>query len=577
MILLLISFVAGILTILAPCTLSLLPVIIGSSVNKKEGSDQASGEKSGGIGKALTIVTSLGVSIILFTLVLKWSTIFINIPPSVWSIISGVIIILFGLSTLFPALWEKLPFMAKFNANSNKMLGKGYQKKSFWGNVIIGGSLGPVFSSCSPTYFVILATVLPQSFSLGLVYLTVYAIGLAGSLLVIAYFGQKIVNKVGFLADPHGRFKMALGILFILIGIAIISGFDKKLEIKFAESGIFDVTKIEQKLLQFNDKGVTGGENNSVNTSANTIPAPELVNPSGFINTNGEPITIGEFKNAKVVLLDIWTYSCINCVRTLPYINEWYEKYKDKGLVIIGLHTPEFAFEKVKANVEKAVKQYGVKYPVVLDNNYETWNAYGNQYWPRKYLISREGNIVYDHIGEGSYEETEREIQKALGISEDISKPANVQTVESGKVKSHEAYFGAGRNEYLANGIQQQLGDQELVVPTYSTGDSAGNPNVTENLLYLDGSWKFGIESASTLGKAKIVYKYDAKNVYLVASSENPEGSTVTIKLDGKVYKTLLIKDDKMYTIIEGIDYGKHVLEIEIPGAGLDAFAFTFG
>ena len=140
----------------------------------------------------------------------------------------------------------------------------------------------------------------------------------------------------------------------------------------------------------------------------------EIVNPSGFVNTNNAPITIGQFVGKKVILLNIMTYSCSNCQATFPYVNKWYEQYKDEGLSVIGLHTPEFAFEKDIKNVEEAMLRFGITYPVVMDNEYATWNAYNNRFWPRKYLFDIHGNIVYDHIGEGAYEETEVEILKAL-------------------------------------------------------------------------------------------------------------------------------------------------------------------
>ena len=140
----------------------------------------------------------------------------------------------------------------------------------------------------------------------------------------------------------------------------------------------------------------------------------EIVNPSGFVNTNNAPVTIGEYIGKKVILLNVLTYSCSNCQATFPYVNTWYDKYEDDGLIVIGLHTPEFAFEKDKANVEAAMLKFGIKYPIVMDNDYATWTAYGNRYWPRKYLIDIHGNIIYDHIGEGAYEETEAEILKAL-------------------------------------------------------------------------------------------------------------------------------------------------------------------
>lgn len=574
MLLFILSFVAGVLTVLAPCTLPLLPVIVGSSV-------------SGGASKkkALIITASLGFSIILFTLLLKVSTIFINIPPDIWSIISGFIIIIFGIFTLTPEIWEDLSFVGKLNISSNKLLGLGYKRENLLGNIIIGVALGPVFSSCSPTYFVILASVLPQSFALGLLDLVAYAVGLSGTLLLVAFLGQNVVQRIGGLSDTHGWFRRTLGLVFIVLGIAIVFGLDKKVESQLLVSGLFDVTKVEQSLLRLNSSGsllknslstttengyVDDGKSTRVFQKTHGPKAPQIVNPSGFINTNGKPITISEFKGKKVVLLDIWTYSCINCQRTLPYVESWYEKYKDKGLVVIGLHTPEFAFEKVKSNVEEATRKFGLTYPIVMDNDFATWTAYGNQYWPRKYLISDEGEIVYDHIGEGGYEETELAIQKALSeikgevVDEGITKPKNVISVDSSKVESPEVYFGASRNKYFANGSIGVTGDQSLVLPK----------SISLNKLYLDGVWGFTSEYATARTSGKIIFKYSAKNVYMVASSDM--GVNVNILVDGKIVKTLFIKSNQLYNIVEGLDYGEHTLEIDtVPG--LNAFTFTFG
>src|SRR3989344_5506456 len=360
MLLLFISFIAGVLTILAPCILPLLPVIVGHSITDTTPSRR----------RLFVVVASLSISIVLFTLLLKASSLLINIPEDFWKWISGGIIFLFGLTMVFPSLWEKFSFANTLSLKSNKVLTKGYQKNSIFGDIIIGASLGPIFSACSPTYFVILATVLPVS--------------------------------------------PLFGIVFILVAIAIISGYDKKLQISLLDAGFLDVTKIEQKLLEKNDKkNASININDTSNAKENAeIPdkiksnkesflsikeknkkyvlAPEISTPDDFINTSrlnsgqASPITISEFKGKKVVLLDIWTYSCINCQRTIPYLNKWYKEYEDEGLVIIGLHTPEFSFEKIQKNVEKAVKDFGIEYPVVLDNDFSTWNAYENRYWPRK-------------------------------------------------------------------------------------------------------------------------------------------------------------------------------------------------
>ncbi|OHA34231.1 MAG: cytochrome C biogenesis protein [Candidatus Taylorbacteria bacterium RIFCSPLOWO2_01_FULL_45_15b] len=239
MTLLFISFVAGILTVLAPCILPLLPVIIGGSLaNPRERL------------RPYIITASLAVSVVLFTLILKWSTALIDIPPNFWKWFSGGIIIIFGLTLLFPKIWELLPFASKTYQQSNILLGKGYNKKSLSGDIVIGLALGPVFSSCSPTYFIILATVLPASFALGFLYLVAYAIGLSLVLLLISLVGQRLVDRLVPLSDPHGKIKKIIGALFLIVGIAILFGLDKKFQTYILEQGIFDITKVEQLLLR---------------------------------------------------------------------------------------------------------------------------------------------------------------------------------------------------------------------------------------------------------------------------------------------------------------------------------------
>ncbi|MBI3589378.1 MAG: redoxin family protein [Candidatus Liptonbacteria bacterium] len=296
--------------------------------------------------------------------------------------------------------------------------------------------------------------------------------------------------------------------------------------------------------------------------------AKEITTPDGFINTDEKPVTIGEFVGKKVVLIDFWTYSCINCQRTTPYLNAWYEKYKDKGLVIIGIHTPEFEFEKVYQNVLDATKKEGIKYPVVLDNDYSTWNAYQNRFWPRKYLIDIDGYIVYDHIGEGAYEETEKKIQEALsermavlGESGAISQPLTKEILAENGARSPETYFGSARN------------DQQ------------------KNLLFPNDSWDITSEFAqNNSANASIVYTYTAKDVFFVA--EAGIETVVEVLLDGKpleagvgadIIKTsdgksvVKIKEARLYKIIQGDKSETHKLEMRIQKPGLKVFTFTFG
>lgn len=651
MFLLFISFIAGVLTALAPCVLPLLPVIVGGSMS-------AGGEGGKSVRRAIVISISLGASVILFTLLLKVSSVFINVPPSFWLWFSGTILVLFGVVMIFPRLWDSLGFVNLMNRSSNRLLATGYQKDSLWGDIIMGAALGPVFSSCSPTYFVILATVLPTDFLTGLLNLFVYALGLSGFLLLIALAGQRLVDRLGVAIEPGGWFRRSIGVLFLVVGIAIMSGAEKKLEVYLAAKG-FDLTYIERMLLEANqaksnvlnpmmcegdtclgdkiegstDVMATTAAEQMANgdmekdamepapqTPAKDVPtvkeiiakkakqypmAPELVGPDGYINTprlpSGQagPITIGEFKGKKVVLIDIWTYSCINCQRTLPYIKAWYEKYKDQGLEIIGVHTPEFAFERVYQNVKNASDGFGLTYPIVLDNGYRTWTAFGNQFWPRKYLIDIDGFIVYDHAGEGEYAETEEAIQKALAerakrlgaqvVQDGVTAPKDVMAVDFGKVGSPETYFGSARNNNFGSGKPGVSGLQSFEEPV----------EVKKNTLYLLGPWDIQPEYAETpasvggsAGSARIDFLYHAKSVYFVAGSADDSPIEVEVLRDskpldkasagadvhfkgGKSYFT--VTGNRLYKVIENGAYEQHLLEFIIGKPGLQAYTFTFG
>jgi len=597
MILFLISFLAGVLTVLAPCTISLLPVIVGGSIG--EGHTKM---------RSLIVTSSLGVSVILFTLLLKVSTLFINIPQSFWKIFSGAIIFIIGLTMIFPAIWERFSFISKLNISSNRLLATGYQKKNFFGDIIMGAALGPVFSTCSPTYFIILATILPKSIGAGIIDLLAYVVGLCGFLFVISILSQKAIEKLGLATDERGWIKRTVGVIFLILGLLIIFGFDQKIELALSNH-LFDVTTIEQRFLA---KQVNSNDKiNNPTPSTSNIPnapapkeglgaaeriklkaneyqmAPKITDPSGFVNTNGQPMTLAQLKGKKVVLVDFWTYSCINCQRTIPYLNAWYKKYADQGLEIVGIHTPEFAFEKLPSNVEAAVKSFNIKYPVVLDNNNGTWNAFSNQYWPREYLIDIDGFIVHDHAGEGDYDGTEQAIQKALAerasilgkgqVPSGLVAPKDVVNMDPNKVNSPETYFGSNRNEYLANGDKNTAGMQTLLVP--------GTINL--NNLYLSGTWNFNPEYAETSDTtAKIIYKYSAKDLYFVASSG--AGANLKIILDGKPIttgrgidvktdSTAFIRENRLYKIVEDTDYGEHTLEIDLINGTLDAYTFTFG
>lgn len=589
MILLIISFVAGILTVLAPCILPLLPVIIGGTASTGNTRHRAS-----------VIILSLLVSIVLFTLVLKWSTAFIGVPAYVWTTISGTILILFSFTMIFPGLWERIPFVATLSGKSNMLLGKGYKRSGLAGDIIMGAALGPIFSSCSPTYFVILATVLPQSFAKGLLYLIVYALGLGLALFLISRMGQKITERLGGVSDPKGWFKRGVGILFLLVGIAVLSGYDKKFEAGIIESGFLDVTKIEQQLLK--NLPVIKSEMqkpaqilNSDNTPHMTLAEKakkyaqyiEIVNPAGFVNTNDQAITIGQYVGKKVILVDFLTYSCINCQRTFPYLKTWYETYEKDGFIIIGIHTPEFAFEKDKANVIKAMQGFGLTFPFVLDNSYSTWNAYNNNYWPHKYLIDIDGYVVYDHIGEGAYDETEKLIQDLLveravrlGLSVtpgDAMMPKPVAILAN----SPETYLGSARTEGPYNSAEMCSNG----VCTYSGADVLP----ADEFAYT-GAWQESNEYVMMMSDTgSIADHFNASKVYFVAEAGD-QPVYATVYLDGVLVPTesrgsdvdaqgrIVFTDARLYSLLNFGDKAEdHTVEIKFTNKGIKAYTFTFG
>ncbi len=314
---------------------------------------------------------------------------------------------------------------------------------------------------------------------------------------------------------------------------------------------------------------------------AQFAPAREFADVQGYLNT--QPFKLQDVIGKKVILLDFWTYSCINCLRTTPYLNAWYEKYKDQGLEIIGVHSPEFDFEKNKENIQKALEQLNITYPIILDSNHGTWYAYHNQYWPRKYLIDIDGFIRYDHIGEGGYEETEQKIQELLKersivLNEPKEMPSTlVQTTGiTTEASTPETYFGAERNENFGNGISHQKGEQQGVQPTA----------IKRDLFYLVGKWDIENEYASNIDSVnKLMMKYDAKEVYLVASADNPtdilvinDGHTVTADAGVDVQEgKIKVSTPRLYKIIKNEKAGEHLLELVVQQPGVHLFTFTFG
>jgi cytochrome c biogenesis protein CcdA/thiol-disulfide isomerase/thioredoxin len=568
MLLLIISFIAGILTILAPCVLPVLPVIIGGSISGKT-KDRF---------RPYIITGSLALSIIAFTLILKVSTLLINFSPDILNYISGTLLVGLGVASIFPEIWERLMVALNWQAASQRFLGKGEQNKGkYIGPVLIGVALGPVFASCSPTYAFILASILPHSFGSGLIYLAVYSLGLSLTLLFVAIVGKKAISRFEWAVDTHGTFRRIIGVIFVIIGVVIFAGLEVKVETWVANRLPFDETKIERVLLQKQHKDslihkISSSVSRNSVLNVQPTPAPQFAGLTNWINS--KPLTLSQLKG-KVVLVDFWTFSCINCIRTLPYLEKWNQAYGKDGLVIIGVNTPEFVFEHNPKNVQAAVTKFGIKYPVALDDNYDTWDAYDNDSWPADYLIDKQGDIRYVSLGEGDYNKTEEAIQDLLGIDKPLTTPKSVVPISSNQTP--ETYFGTNRQDSYVGSTPLTDGTANFVA-TPST-------QLKNNTFTLGGSWIIAGQSITSDGSdSTLSENVSAKNVYMVASADSGSGN-VTISLPSNVANQygsdapngqVVVNSDRLYNIASFTQFETTTVTITVP-KGISLYTFTFG
>ena len=381
------------------------------------------------------------------------------------------------------------------------------------------------------------------------------------------------VNRIAIYMDKKLRIIFLIAAIIVILGVIYFlelqkTDIPKRTDSSNQESGGLTIIPKEEKEKKY-------------------PKAIELEGIKGYINSDN--IRIADLIGKKIILVDFWTYSCINCQRTTPYLNSWYERYKNDGLEIIGVHTPEFDFEKIYNNVKKAETNAKIKYPVVLDSDYATWYAYENRYWPHKYLIDIDGYIVYDHIGEGAYNETEKKIQelleermKFLGekgeILKGVATPEGVIEINAKMPRSPEVYFGSSRNESLGNGKKKESGTKNFIEPK----------KILPETLYLVGKWNITDEYAENIDAgAKIIFRYKGKNVYFVAMAVTP--TNIDVRIDGTsigywagrdtgAVGGLSIQESRLYELVNDPNgYGEHTLEIIIDSPGLKAFTFTFG
>lgn len=578
MILIIISFFAGILSVLAPCVLPVVPVIFSWTLSWR------------GNSQTRRVMVSMMVSIVLFTFLLKASTLFINVSPSFWTSVSVIIIIWYGLTLVFPIIWEKISMLLHLD-RANQLAEVAGDKQGFWGDILLGASLGPIFASCSPTYALLLSTVLPVNLSLWLISMIVYALGFGWFLYVLVKGWKSVIRKFYGVSDSNSRLKRILGIILIITWVLIATGAMEKIQVAFTTYAP-DIGQVEQYIIKktkvmpwTGEDGLLRRDLSNSQTPRNHVepgassqeiesllnanyPAPPLVGLTWWINSSG--LSLADLK-WKVVIIDFWTYSCINCIRTLPHIQSWYEKYKNDGLVIIWVHAPEFAFERVYYNVLKASKEFGLTYPIAQDNDYTTWRNFNNHYRPAKYIIDKEGKVRYQHFGEGAYEETEQVIKYLLDIKNGLPRPES-ELIPVGT-----------RNDVNPGGLQWKLekfqaGVGQITPETY-LGTARRWDSVLGWLIWkLNGNRKDEEERVSLESWTwSLDITFQARTINLVLDSEDEKRVQVVVKEWDQIINSFKVTSSKLYNIATYPRNGVHSISIEFKSAGVNAYAFTFG
>ena len=575
------AFLAGIITILSPCILPILPIVLSGSVG--------SGKR-----KPQGIVTGFVLSFTFFTLFLSALVKATGISADALRGFSIVIILLFGISLLLPqfqVLMEKM-----FSKFSNKFAvtrsaSSGQARQGFGGGVWVGLSLGLIWTPCvGPIIASVITLAATSQVNFAAFFITLaYSLGTAIPMLAIMYGGRGLLQKVPWLLPNTEKIQKAFGILMIITAIGIFFNVDRKFQTyileTFPQYGT-GLTKLEDndavkkqldKLFRKDSTDNAGNIGKPMFDMQKGPLAPEIIPGGAWLNS--KPLTMKELRG-KVVLVDFWTYSCINCQRTMPYLKDWYTKYKDKGFVIIGVHSPEFEFEKSEKNVAQALENFGLKYPVVQDNNFDTWKVYGNRYWPAKYLVDKDGYVRYSHFGEGAYAETEKTIQdllKETGQKVDV-KIKNETDSFRGFGLSPEGYLGYQRMLDLMGSGKADPGEQLFALSS----------EVSPNKFSFGGTWNITKESAVAGEDAVLAYNFNAEKVFLVLRPMRASIGTVKVYLDGKLVNQKVagadVKDgivtvdsDRLYELIDlKGNAGNHLLKLEFSD-GVEAFAFTFG
>jgi len=537
-----IGLAAGFITAISPCVLPVLPIVFA-------------GGATGGRRKPFAIIAGLVLSFTAFTLFGVWLLRKLGLPEDLLRNLAIALLFLVAASLLFPKVEEivQRPFLRLTRRPSGDL----------GGGLLLGASLGLVFVPCAgPVLAAITVVGATQDVGFRAIVLTLaYAIGAAIPMLLVAIGGRAGMNAL----RPHAhRIRQVLGVVVGLTALAIafnvdrhfqtaLPGYTQALQNKVEDSGS------AQRQLQ----KLRGNTRQVADTTSlkDYGQAPELAGLTNWINS--KPLTLQQL-HGKVVLIDFWTYSCINCLRTLPHVKAWYHAYHDKGLVVIGVHTPEFAFEHVPSNVRSAVRRLGVAYPVALDNDYSTWNAFRNQYWPAKYLIDRRGHLRYYHFGEGSYDTTEARIRTLLGENAGMLPVANeLSDPTPTGLMTPESYLGYERLQRFS---QKSITPDRFATYHFPAGD------LDDNELSYSGRWKVQGERIVAGPGAQLRLRFVARSVHLVLGGHG----SVAVIVDGKPVNVVRVRGSRLYTLARLPTDQSRLLELHF-SPGVEAYAFTFG
>ena len=555
--LVLFALIAGAGTALSPCVLPVLPALLSAG---------ATGGRRRPIGIVLGLAITFTVTIVGLAKVVDG----VGLGDSVTRDIAIVALALFGLSVAIPWLGDRieapLSRLAKYGPKSG---GRG-----FWSGMLVGAALGFVYAPCAGP---ILAAVVSVSAASGRTVAVGLAFALGSSivLLVLALAGRRLTVR---LRGP--ALSRALGAVMVLTAVAMAFQLDVRFQTAIANhlpAAVVNPTNaletsdsVSEKLAQLRpDSKFANAAKTTTTTSAGAKadlqdygPAPDFVGNQRWFNS--KPLTLAALKG-RVVLIDFWTYTCINCIRTFPHLKAWDAAYRDQGLTIVGVHSPEFSFEKKASNVQRAIEQNGIKYPVAQDNDLATWNAWSNQYWPAEYLIDSGGHVRYANFGEGDTDKTEAAIRALLveagakGLGAD-AKPD--KTYDPSAEATPETYIGSARAERFLPGVQKP-------------GTSTYTPyagDLPESNFTLGGTWKVSEESATAGVGATLRGHVTGKDVYLVLSGPGD----VDVTVDGKHEQTVHVTTQKLYHLLSRPKAAAHDLRLKF-APGVSAFAFTFG